>query len=177
MIGAMEMPPDFKYREVVLKGKPRHDRYDRFSIRHPAMPAGRRAKLFAPFAALRGFDAAIWSKDVRYEEKVELSREDLSELDRRLEILHNLTYTSRMARLNHVMVSVTYFILCPDTQHEAFGVQGQYQTVTGICWKVDPEVTRTVCVGENKIAFEDILRIESSAPVFQVPMYTDIYAE
>ena len=177
MIGAMEMPPDFKYREVVLKGKPRHDRYDRFSIRHPTMPPGRRAKLFAPFAALRGFDAALWSKDVRYEEKAEFSKEDISELERRLEILHNLTYTSRMARLNRVTVSVMYFVPCSDTQHEAFGVRGQYQTVTGICWNVDPDVGRTICVDDEKISFEDILKIECSAPFFQTPMYADIYAE
>ena len=98
-IGVMPMPAGFKYRDVLLKGKPRHDRYDSFRIRHPKMDPGKRAKLFAPFDALRGFDFAILMKNEIYTDKVGLSPEDQEELDRRFSILHNLTYNSRMARL------------------------------------------------------------------------------
>ena len=45
----------FKYRAVYEKGKPTHDRYDSFSIRHPSMDLARRAKIFTPFDALKGF--------------------------------------------------------------------------------------------------------------------------
>lgn len=58
-LGHMEMPPDFPYREVLQKGKPRHDRLDPFRIRHPQMDPGRRAKIFAPFDALKGFSDVI----------------------------------------------------------------------------------------------------------------------
>ena len=58
-IGYMTMPSDFKYREAFLAGRPEHTRTDRFRIRHPAMDHGRRAKIFAPFDALRGFGDAI----------------------------------------------------------------------------------------------------------------------
>lgn len=58
-LGHMDMPPDFPYRDVLAKGRPRHDRLDPFRIRHPQMDPGRRAKLFAPFDALRGFSEAI----------------------------------------------------------------------------------------------------------------------
>ena len=58
-LGAMPMPAGFRYREVFLRGKPAHDRYDAFRVRHPQMPASRRAKIFAPFEALRGFDEAL----------------------------------------------------------------------------------------------------------------------
>ena len=54
-IGAAELPPDFKYLDVLLQGRPRHERDDRFSIRHPRMDPAKRAKIFAPFDALRGF--------------------------------------------------------------------------------------------------------------------------
>ena len=37
-IGYMPMPVDFKYKEVFLKGRPRHSRLDEFAIRHPGMP-------------------------------------------------------------------------------------------------------------------------------------------
>ncbi len=58
-IGYMPMPSDFKYKEAFLAGRPRHARTDRFRIRHPAMDCGKRAKIFAPFDALKGFGDAI----------------------------------------------------------------------------------------------------------------------
>lgn len=50
-----EIPSNFRYRDVFLKGKPKHDRSDSFSAKHPAMDLGRRAKIFSPFDALKGF--------------------------------------------------------------------------------------------------------------------------
>ncbi|MCR4924293.1 MAG: hypothetical protein K5931_09845 [Lachnospiraceae bacterium] len=50
-----KMPSSFRYKDVFLKGKPKHDRTDSFSIKHPAMDLGRRAKIFSPFDALKGF--------------------------------------------------------------------------------------------------------------------------
>ena len=55
----MEMPSGFKYQDVFLEGKPRHDRFDSFSARHPKMSLDRRAKIFAPFDALEGFSERI----------------------------------------------------------------------------------------------------------------------
>ena len=48
----------FRYKHVLEKGKPIHDN-DLFSIRHPAMPLSQRAKIFSPFAALKGYDEEI----------------------------------------------------------------------------------------------------------------------
>ncbi len=61
-IGVMAMPADFKYRAVFMKGRPQHDGCDPFSLKHPKMDTGRRAKIFAPFDALRGFSAAIMER-------------------------------------------------------------------------------------------------------------------
>jgi len=52
----LEIPSNFRYREVFLKGKPKHDKTDNFSIKHPAMDLGRRTKIFSPFDALKGFN-------------------------------------------------------------------------------------------------------------------------
>ncbi len=68
-IGKISFPDDFKYREAFLKGRPRHEKTDPFRIRHPAMETGRRAKIFAPFDALRGFRGALRDAE-------EKSRED-----------------------------------------------------------------------------------------------------
>ncbi len=49
------LPSSFRYRHVIEKGKPTHDKNDFFSIKHPPMDLLRRAKIFSPFDALKGF--------------------------------------------------------------------------------------------------------------------------
>ena len=78
------IPQDFKYRSVLLRGKPSHGKYDSFRIRHPLMSTARRAKIFAPFDALSGFDEAIAGKEIRYEKKRQLSEEALALLDQQI---------------------------------------------------------------------------------------------
>ena len=131
------------------------------------MDVGKRAKLFAPFDALRGFDFAILMKNELYTEKSDMSPEDREELDRRLSILHNLTYNSRIARANRVQVSVTYYEPCSDVDSEAYGSQGQYKTITGICWNVDAEMTKTILIDGTRIPLEDIREIESPGELFK----------
>ena len=167
-IGVMAMPADFRYREVFLKGKPRHDQYDPFRARHPRMNHGHRAKIFAPFDALKGFNEAVSAKDVLYEDRIELNTEDSEELDRRLSILHNLTYNRRMARANLVQVSVTYYQPCQDKENDAYGLRGQYQTITGICWNVDAEVERTITIDRIRLSLEDVIRIEAPGDIFKI---------
>ena len=54
-IDISSIPPSFRYRKVYEKGKPVHNADDLFSIRHPAMALSKRAKIFNPFDALKGF--------------------------------------------------------------------------------------------------------------------------
>ena len=61
-------------------------------------------RFLSPFDALKGFNEAIASKDIIYE-------------DRRVHaigILYNLTKTRQLAMENHVAVSVTYFAPCKE---------------------------------------------------------------
>lgn len=160
-VGYMAMPEKFYYRDVFLKGKPRHDRFDRFAIRHPPMDVCKRAKIFSPFDALKGFNEAVAAKEVPYVFQIELTEEDKCEINRRLTILHNLTYNSRMAKQNKVKVAITYFVPCNDTNHEAYGVQGVYTTISGICLKVDSEVNQEISIEGKRIPFIRILQIES----------------
>lgn len=64
-LGSAPMPADFAYRDVFLKGRPQHQKTDPFGIRHPCMDLGKRAKIFAPFDALRGFSAAIMAETAK----------------------------------------------------------------------------------------------------------------
>lgn len=159
-VGFMTMPDKFRYREVFLLGKPQHDRYDRFSMKHPPMNVGRRAKIFSPFDALKGFNEAVAAKEIHYINQIELSEEEQEERNRKLTVLHNLTYDSRIARQNQIEVIINYYIPCSDVNHDAFGLQGVYKTVTGVCWKVDSELKKEIVVGQKRIPFERILQIE-----------------
>lgn len=159
-VGVMTMPVNFRYRDVFLKGKPQHDRFDPFRVRHPSMDRGRRAKIFAPFDALKGFNEAVAAKDVLYEDRIILHGEDLEELNRKLAVLRGLTYNSRIARASRARVTVTYYEPCTDENHEAYGLRGRYRTITGICRKVDTEVTKTIIIDAKQIPLGDVLRIE-----------------
>lgn len=165
-IGVMPMPADFKYAEVLRKGKPQHERFDPFSIKHPKMDHGKRAKIFAPFDALRGFNFAISRKQIIYVDKPELSREDEAELNRRLDILHNLTFNSHMARRNRPNVTAEIYTPCNDEHHDAFGKRGRIDTVSGICQSVDPDITRTIRIDNNTIPFDRLICIECKGDIF-----------
>ena len=53
-------PPDrFPYRAAYLKGRPQHQQFDPFLMKHPKMDLNRRAKIFHSFDALKGFSDAI----------------------------------------------------------------------------------------------------------------------
>ena len=172
-LGAMAMPADFRYREVFLKGKPQHDRLDNFRIQHPQMELGRRAFIFSPFDALKGFKESIASKNVAFRCRVCLENDAKEEIDRRVNILHNLTYNKRMARKNRVIVTVTFFEVCRDQNNEAYGIRGLYRTITGICWKVDSEISHTIQIDRFVIGFDDILAIENTDGVFEKDWYEE----
>ena len=158
MIGYMTMPDNFRYRTVVLKGPPTHARFDSFRLKHPSMDNGKRAKIFAPFDALRGFNESVAAKETLYENRRELSDEDKERIDERLGILARVACNSRMVRANPVKVSVTYYIPCGDKDNAAYGLRGQYATVTGICRKVG---YHDLIIDDKRIAFTDIAAIES----------------
>ena len=165
-IDNVPVPLNFPYITALLEGKPQHY-CDDFSMKHPQMERGKRAKIFAPFDALDGYGEAVRSKNILYTNKVELDDSEKAELNRRLCILHNLTYSRRMAKGNHVIVTITYFVPCEDENNFSFGVQGQYKTVTGMVWRVDTDLSQTITVDEKSIHFEDITEITADTPIFE----------
>lgn len=54
-----------KYAHILNVHRPLHDG-DSFAYRHPPMPRGKRAKLFAPFDALSGYDEALADVETVY---------------------------------------------------------------------------------------------------------------
>ena len=56
-----------RYRKVLEKGKPKHEPYDDFYIKHPPMDLTRRAKIFSPFDALKGYDEELARTELQFE--------------------------------------------------------------------------------------------------------------
>ena len=155
-IGYMPMPVGFPFKDLFLQGRPKHGKFDAFWRKHPPMDPGHRAKIFAPFDALAGFDEAITSKEVLYEPKRLLSESEKKILSDRLNRLHLLTVNGKAARRNRPAATVTYFVPCTDKNSFAYDVEGTYATITGIVRKVDSE---TIVMEGQSIDLSDISEI------------------
>ena len=136
---------EFAYDDLLRLQRPVHDG-DVFSRRHPRMPQGQRAKLFAPFAALTGFEEAVRAKEIPYVPKRVLTPEAAAALNGTL---------NRLSRSAPARVKVEYFEVCTDRNHDACGRMGLYHTRTGVVRKVDP-VGRFLTIGDKCIPFDAI---------------------
>ena len=163
MVGAMAMPSGFRYRQVAARGRPHHHRYDDFRIRHPEMKLEKRAKIFSPFDALKGFSEAVAEKEVQYVARRVLAEEEQEELDRKLQLLRRLTFHEWGTHVVGPEVSVTYYVPCSDRNHSAYGCQGSYVTVSGRCRRAD---ARFLLIGDAMIPTEDVTAIEGDVPEF-----------
>lgn len=95
-----------------------------------------RAKQFAPFAALKGFDEALRAKEKIIVEKPRLSEEERDELDRNLHIIE---------RGN--LVKVNYY------------EDDECLEMTGVLSKVDMDAGY-IKVVNKKLAFSDVYHLE-----------------
>ena len=123
------------------------------------MLLSQRAKIFSPFAALKGFEETIDEKVHVYAEKRELNDEEQEALETALAKLHDLTKNLRMAKENRVTAAVTFFVPCADENHEAYGHGGTYERYTGTVWKVDPILTKSLLIGDRTIEFSELAEI------------------
>lgn len=134
-----------KYGNIIYLDRPVHNG-DLFSRRHPKMT--NRAKIFAPFAALVGFEDRVRNKEIEYVARRELGEEEQSYLNK---VLNRISRGDR--------VSVKYFEICSDHESEAFGRLGQYKTVSGCVRWVDAVGQRLV-LEDQVIDFGDLYRLE-----------------
>ena len=123
------------------------------------MQLGQRAKIFAPFAALVGFEEAIEEKQRLYVEKRELNDEETEALERTLALLHEQTQSRRTVKEHPVTATVLYYVPCADENHEAYGCRGTYESISGIVWKVDTTLSKTLLIGDKEIELSDIAQI------------------
>ena len=110
-----------KYADILYLERPEP------SAKHPRMSVANRAKIFSPFAALRGFDDELAEEGAQTLRvpKAELSEEEKSALSARLTGLRR-----------GMTVTVRYFV--PDLCCPADPPAGRYRTVTGAVQALDP---------------------------------------
>ena len=108
------------------------------------MPRQNRAKIFAPYQALKGFGEAIRAKDAVFVHRLELGEYAQERLDRTLRQLR------RRDR-----VTVTWFRAKPGDGGQELG---QYVTETGTVERIDP-VYRVLLLGRRRIPTEEIIEL------------------
>ena len=121
------------------------------SEKHPRMPMLDRAAQFSPFAALTGYEEAIYETGRLTEEKTELGEEEKAILDRKQQLL--------LEKLDErPTLTVTFFV--PDEKKSS----GRYITKTGNLKKLHPLEKWMLLTDGTKIPLEDVKNIES--PLF-----------
>ena len=139
------------------------------------MDTGRRAKIFAPFDALKWFDERITAKETIYTDRRILSQNEREILDERIRGLESLTRKGNAARKNRPVVTAAYFEPCTDPENDAYMVRGTYRELTGILQKVDPVVFCTITISGKDIPLPERSAIPLPPlpdPADQIPVYT-----
>ena len=138
--------------------RPAHDG-DAISVRHPKMPLARRAKIFQPFDALRGFDAAVDIARNRtcLTEKRDLDEGEVYAIGQKLRRVMEVFLRNKRIR-RCTSVSVTHFV----AEGERDGVPvGSYKDTKGDLTAISKEGGYLLVDGE-RIMFEEITEIAVS---------------
>ena len=138
--------PSFNYDDIINLPYPNNDWNT--LIKHPRMSIENRAKIFAPFAALRGHSDAI---EETAERRLTIRQDELME-DSRLELDEALgELAERMERGEHPVVKVTYFV---QDRVLAEGV-GTYEELEGTVAKLDA-ITQTIQIVDKVIPLASV---------------------
>ncbi len=124
-----------KYADIIHRSRPE------VPSGNPRQPMTERAKIFSPFAALRGHEERLSEEDDRLTlvEQAELSEED------------QRTLSEKIAGLSKgEEVTVTYFEVEDPEQN-----LGRYRTTRGTIQEIDPALCR-IRLETEEIAFETI---------------------
>lgn len=115
---------------------------------HAPMSMEMRAKIFSPFAALKGYEEALEKKRKIKVAKVELTEDKKEQLDYILQELDVMLQSEQ-----HPIVKVIYFYA------EKNMAEGEYRKVTGMLSRLD-FTAMVIQVVNQKISLKDIRDIE-----------------
>ncbi len=140
----MKMEPEdakTKYADIIDLPRPEDPEIFR---KHPRMPVSERAKIFSPFAALRGYDEQLSAEDEKLlrQVRIDFSEEEAAKL------------SGKLAEITKGMeVTVTYFL--PEQPGSDYG---SYTRLHGRVAFVDP-ACQVLRIDDTVIAFKDLAAI------------------
>ena len=108
-----------------------------------------RAKIFAPFAALKGYSEAIAARQKIVASKVELSEESAQQMDYSLMDIDN-----QLKHGKHPIIKLIYF-----KQDVRLKDKGEYIELSGVVAKLNKEL-RWIQIVNKKINLDDICMLE-----------------
>lgn len=118
--------------------------------KRPRMSVSDRAKIFMPFAALKGYEEAIAAKQRIVVPRIELSEEAKEYLDLQLRRIADL-----LAKGQHPIITLVYFQQWKELAED----KGEYIQFTGMVAKLD-QTSRILQIVDKRLSFENIYRIE-----------------
>lgn len=118
---------------------------------HPPMPVGDRAAQFAPFAALTGYEEAVEEAARLTECRIELDKDRIEELDRKLRKLKE-----------HIKERPKAEIVSFKADERKAG--GTLVTASGRVKKIDEYESKVIMADGSVIAIEDIYEINTEPP-------------
>lgn len=119
-------------------------------IKHPRMKVEDRAKIFAPFAALKGYEEAIAAKQKVTVPRIDLSEEIKEYLDLQLGKIERLLHSG-----HHPIITVVFFKKDKVNNEEG----GEYIQFTGMAAKFD-HTSRILQIVDKRLRLDDIYSIE-----------------
>lgn len=135
-----------KYDDIINCSRPKSDRIP--------MAVADRAKIFMPFAALKGYDEAVDDKKKLYTKRIELTEERKEELDRQMCLFKN-----SITKGDKLEVCIKYFEVDERASMEKKEEVGKYIDIIGEVSKVD-EYKRRIKINDKYVGMEDILEIQ-----------------
>ena len=150
-----------KYADILHQSRPNSEGSRR---RHPRMSLQNRAKIFSPFAALRGYDEQLAEEKQRSRRVPmrSLTEEEMQTLsDKLMQVTRGMT------------VTVEYFR--EDTAHPAVPPVGEYVRCTGQVEAIDP-VYRTLRLAGEVIPFEALADLSGDG-IVEIDAYLGIDGE
>lgn len=134
-----------KYDDIINCSRPKSDRIP--------MEVADRAKIFMPFAALKGYDEAVDDKKKLYTIRMELTEERKEELDRKIYILKE-----GLMKGEKIEVAIKYFIKDESASIEKKEEVGKYIDIIGKVAKID-EFKKRIKIMDQYISIENIFEI------------------
>lgn len=144
------------YAKIMAKHRPEHNG-DEFSFRHPKMDIAKRAKLFAPFDALRGFDAAIdiANNNASYVEKRDLDEGEIEYINHKLNRLYEIF---KYNKTHHRTTTATVSAFVPACDGEGGDTFGNYTDIYGDITAIS-HIGKYIMIDNQIVEFKDIENI------------------